>query len=85
MKKKKYSLLFIFITIFIDITALGIIIPIIPLPPLFVTLKSVNEVLFPYPFSVIERIYLLIMQHWKQHLHHNNRISYIIIQLTMQS
>ena len=30
MKKKNYSLLFIFITIFIDITGLGIIIPIIP-------------------------------------------------------
>ena len=30
MNKKKYSLLFIFITIFIDITGLGIIIPIIP-------------------------------------------------------
>ena len=35
-------------------------IPIIPLPPLFVTLKSVKEVLLPYPFSVIERINLLI-------------------------
>jgi len=30
MKKKKLSLLFIFITIFIDITGLGIIIPVIP-------------------------------------------------------
>ena len=30
MKKKNYSLLFIFITIFIDITGLGIIIPVIP-------------------------------------------------------
>ena len=30
MKNKNYSLLFIFITIFIDITGLGIIIPIIP-------------------------------------------------------
>ena len=30
MKKKDHSLLFIFITIFIDITGLGIIIPVIP-------------------------------------------------------
>ena len=30
MKKKNLSLLFIFITIFIDITGLGIIIPVIP-------------------------------------------------------
>ena len=34
-------------------------IPIIPFPPLLVTLKSVNGVLLPYPFSVIERICLL--------------------------
>ena len=35
-----------------------LIIPIIPFPPLLVTLNSEIGVLFPYPFSVIDKICL---------------------------
>ena len=46
MKKKDHSLLFIFITIFIDITGLGIIIPVIPAWP---GLGCVIFLIFPSP------------------------------------
>ena len=47
-------------TISVDVTLPFLVeftIPIIPFPPLLVTRKSPHDVLLPYPFSVIERIY----------------------------
>ena len=50
-------------TISVDVTLpflSELTIPIMPFPPLFVTLKSEIDVLLPYPFSVIESTYLLL-------------------------